>query len=43
VKVCDNGVGIAPEDQQKLFKAFGKLDNTNKLNKEGIGLGLTIC
>lgn len=44
IKICDNGVGIAPEDQNKLFKAFGKIKNSNeRLNKEGVGLGLTIC
>jgi len=29
VKICDTGVGIEPEDIDKLFKAFGKLNNTN--------------
>ena len=44
VKICDTGVGIAPEDQHKLFEAFGKVDSADKnLNKEGVGLGLTIC
>lgn len=41
--MSDNGVGIKPEDQDKLFKAFGKLDSNDTMNKEGIGLGLTIC
>ena len=27
----------------RLFKRFGKLEDPNKLNEEGIGLGLTIC
>ena len=44
VKICDTGIGIAPEDQHKLFKAFGKVKSAdNSLNKEGVGLGLTIC
>ena len=43
IKVRDNGVGIAPEDLNKLFKAYGKLDSSLRLNREGIGLGLTIC
>ena len=34
--VCDNGIGIAPELQQSLFKPF----NTNK--NDGLGLGLSI-
>lgn len=45
VKICDNGIGISQEDQKKLFKTFGKINNNvdNSLNKDGIGLGLTIC
>jgi signal transduction histidine kinase len=42
VHVQDTGVGIAPNDIQKLFSRFGKLHRTAKLNNEGIGLGLTI-
>ena len=41
-QVRDTGVGIAPDDLSKLFKRFGKLKNTACLNREGIGLGLTI-
>ena len=41
-KVKDTGVGIKPEDQRKLFKFFGKLSDPNKINKNGMGLGLTI-
>ena len=44
MKICDDGIGISPEDQLKLFKTFGTIKNSdNRLNKEGIGLGLTIC
>lgn len=44
MKICDNGIGISVEDQKKLFKTFGKLKNNNtSLNRDGIGLGLTIC
>ena len=44
VKICDDGIGISKEDQKKLFKTFGKLKNSDKkLNRDGIGLGLTIC
>ena len=31
------------EDQSKLFKMFGKLESTSKINTNGIGLGLVIC
>lgn len=40
--MTDNGIGISREDQQKLFKLFGKLEDTKELNSQGIGLGLSI-
>eukprot|EP00347_Sterkiella_histriomuscorum_P018694 403344532 len=43
MKVADTGVGVKSEDQVKLFKLFGKLDQTQSLNTRGIGLGLNIC
>eukprot|EP00347_Sterkiella_histriomuscorum_P014290 403361440 len=43
MKVADTGVGVKSEDQVKLFKLFGKLDQTQSLNTKGIGLGLNIC
>lgn len=44
ITVSDTGLGIKPEDQTKLFKAFGKItDQTNLLlNSQGVGLGLLI-
>ena len=42
VEVKDQGVGIAPNERQKLFTHFGKLDRTAEINHEGIGLGLII-
>ena len=35
-------MGISEENQKKLFKMFGFLEETQKLNKNGIGLGLVI-
>ena len=43
VIVQDSGVGIKEEDQNKLFRLFGFLDETKELNTGGIGLGLHIC
>ena len=44
IMIEDTGIGIKQEDQAKLFKVFGKLEQTSKdVNPEGIGLGLTIC
>jgi signal transduction histidine kinase len=39
----DSGIGIKEEDHEKLFKIFGKLDQSENINPCGIGLGLTIC
>jgi len=41
--VADTGIGIKEEDTDKLFKVFGKLEDTENINKQGIGLGLTIA
>jgi signal transduction histidine kinase len=43
VSVKDNGVGIKQEDQGKLFRLFGFLEQTQKINTKGIGIGLYIC
>lgn len=43
ISVCDTGIGIRKCDQVKIFKMFGKLHNNNMQNKQGIGLGLSVC
>lgn len=42
--ISDTGLGIKTEDQDKLFKAFGKINSEEslKLNAQGVGLGLLI-
>jgi signal transduction histidine kinase len=40
--VHDTGVGIEPEQVDKLFTAFTKIMKNRNLNKEGVGLGLTV-
>lgn len=40
--ICDTGRGIKPEDQQKLFQSFRRVDQQNNRNIEGTGLGLAI-
>ena len=42
VSVIDTGVGIPYEDQDKLFKLFGFIQNTEHGTSKGIGLGLVI-
>ncbi len=40
--VVDTGVGIAPEDQERLFSAFAQADSSTTRRYGGTGLGLTI-
>ena len=41
--IIDTGIGIKKEDQDKLFKMYGKLDQKDKkISSNGVGLGLTI-
>lgn len=41
-RVCDSGIGIAPEKQDRLFLPFSQLDGTNTRKYGGAGLGLAI-
>lgn len=40
--VKDTGIGIKPEDKERLFNSFLRLDETRNRNIEGTGLGLNI-
>ncbi len=42
VAVSDTGMGIKPEDMDKLFDKFERLDEKRNRNVEGTGLGLSI-
>ena len=43
VSVTDTGIGISPEDQDRLFKPFRQIDSGLARKYEGTGLGLSIC
>ena len=42
ISVIDTGIGIPKENQEKLFKLFGFVQDDKNLNVNGIGLGLVI-
>jgi signal transduction histidine kinase len=43
VWVQDTGIGIAPEEHERIFEKFHQLDDTRGGRPRGTGLGLAIC
>jgi signal transduction histidine kinase len=43
VSVTDEGIGIAPEQIDKLFQKFSRVETGEAVNIKGSGLGLWIC
>ena len=42
LKIWDNGIGISPEDMERLFKPFVQLDSKLSRQQSGTGLGLAL-
>src|SRR5262249_36942623 len=40
--VSDTGIGVAPEDQERIFQEFQQVDTTASRRYEGTGLGLAL-
>jgi two-component system, sensor histidine kinase len=43
VSVSDTGIGIAPEDQGRVFDDFFQIGNAARAGDKGVGLGLSIA
>ena len=43
VSVSDDGVGISPQDQARVFRPFEQGENNLDRTHEGTGLGLALC
>lgn len=43
VHVIDTGVGIPPDQQEKIFNRFYRVENRNSRHGVHLGLGLSIC
>lgn len=43
ISVHDKGMGIEPQDQQKLFDRYYRIENKNTKGVTGFGLGLYLC
>jgi CheY-like chemotaxis protein/two-component sensor histidine kinase len=41
-RVKDNGIGIAPDSQSKLFNLFSRLETTDDRTPGGLGIGLAL-
>lgn len=43
VRVCDTGVGLAPEDAERIFEPFVQADAPDTRPHEGLGVGLALA
>jgi signal transduction histidine kinase len=42
IRVCDNGIGVAPDRRERLFEEFYRAHDETVTDAEGTGLGLSI-
>ncbi len=43
LKICDNGIGISPQKQEKLFSPEDMSSTPGTENEKGTGIGLKLC
>ena len=42
ISVIDTGIGISPEDQERIFNTFEQIDASYTRRRDGTGLGLAL-
>jgi signal transduction histidine kinase len=42
IDVTDNGIGISPQEKQRIFEAFFRVGEEHRAGASGAGLGLAI-
>lgn len=42
IEIADNGIGIAPEQQGRIFDIFAQVAPDGRMNQEGLGIGLAL-
>ena len=42
ISVCDTGIGISPENQERIFTEFVQIDGSYARQQQGTGLGLAL-
>ncbi|MCG6120774.1 MAG: ATP-binding protein, partial [Blastomonas sp.] len=42
ITVSDNGVGIPPSQQDRIFDIFAQVAEDGRMNQEGLGIGLAL-
>ena len=43
IRVRDNGIGISPEQQGRIFEMFAQIDTSLERSRDGLGIGLTLA
>ncbi len=43
VDVVDRGVGVAPEEQERIFRKFYQVDGSSTRSRGGVGIGLAVA